>query len=94
MLNMKLIYFFVFALFACSKQVDRPAACGYAFAKYYQNPPADTTLANRTYWVRVASDTVILPPPAPPITNWVVQVTKPVYDTMLLSGKNAVLFCY
>lgn len=91
---MKLFYIALAFLFACSKEQSAPAACGYVFDKYYQNPPGDTTLANRTYWVRVASDTIIAPPPAPPITNWVVQVTKPVYDTMLRSGKNAVLFCY
>ena len=91
---MKIFYIALAFLFACSKEQSAPAACGYVFDKYYQNPPGDTTLGNRTYWVRVASDTIIAPPPAPPITNWVVQVTKPVYDTMLTSGKNAVRFCY
>ena len=90
---MKLLLF-ILLLISCTKEVEKPTACGYVFDKYYLNPPGDTTLANRTYWVRVASDTTILPPPAPPITNWVVQVTKPVFDTILRSGKNAVLYCY
>ncbi len=81
---------------SCTKdrEVQQPQTCGFVFDKYYQNPPADTTLANRTYWIRMASDTILLPPPAPLPTNWVVQVPKAIYDTILSPGHNAIYFCY
>lgn len=89
--------FILIALFAtsCGKEIQAPQACGYVFDKYYQNPPMDTTLANRTYWLRMTSDTVNLPPPAPPITNWVLQVPKVIWDTMLVAGQQyPPLYCY
>ena len=94
---MKLLFLSsLIVLAACGKeQIDRPQTCGFVFDKYYQNPPMDTTLANRTYYLRLASDTVRLPPPAPPITNWVLQVPKNIYDTMLIAGQNyPPMYCY
>lgn len=92
---MRILIISAFVILAsCRKEVSKPAACGFVFDKFYQSPPGDTSTPLRTYWLRVASDTNILPPPAPGITNWVIQVPKNIYDTMLRSGKNAVLYCY
>lgn len=94
---MKLIFSFLFmAAIACTKQdIESPQACGYVFDKYFQNPPGDTTLALRTYWLRLVSSPTIPVPPAPPNTFWVLQVPKAIYDTMLVTGQTyPPQYCY
>lgn len=90
-----LFYLCLFFAAACGKDVDAPQACGYVFDKIYKSPPGDTSGPLRTYWLWMASDTVILPPPAPPITHWQIQVPKRVYDTMLVPGQRyPPRYCY
>lgn len=81
---------------SCGKEdIQSPLACGYVFDKYFQNPPGDTTLALRTYWLRLVSSPTIPVPPAPPNTFWVLQVPKAIYDTMLVAGQTyPPQYCY
>lgn len=90
---MKLLFLSLLIFAACGKEkIQAPQQCGFVFDKYYQNPPMDTTLANRTYWLRITNDTSSLPPPN---VNYVLQVSKAVYDTMLIAGQPyPVMYCY
>ena len=79
---------FLITVISCTKE-QNVAACGYVFDKYYQNPPADTTLANRTYWLRMTNDT--LGQGAGDI--YIRQVPKPIWDTMLVNSSWE-YYCY
>lgn len=72
----------------CHKErISRPLACGFVFDKYFASPPGDSSAANRTYYLWLASDTTTPIPPAPPISRWIVQVVKDVWDTMFVAGQ-------
>ena len=73
---------------SCTKE-QNVAACGFVFDKYYQNPPADTTLANRTYWLHMAQDTL----GTFPGNTYVIQVQKTIWDTMLVNSSWEI-YCY
>lgn len=97
----KLIFALVF-LAACSpeympppKQAPKTQRCGTVGDKKYMNPPGDTTLANRTYWVLFSPDTAITCPPGVlycGIANYL-QVPKSVYDTIIERGRGN-RYCY
>ena len=77
----------IIGVISCTKE-QNVAACGFVFDKYYQNPPADTTLANRTYWLRMTNDTI-----APNAVTYILQVQKPIWDTMLVNSSWE-YYCY
>jgi hypothetical protein len=84
MKKMLFVLLVLLALMACSKESRIEARCGWVTHKYYQNPPSDTTVANRTYWLLWAEDTVCQGIPCL-FTAYNVQVTKAVYDTMIVN---------
>lgn len=93
---MKQIIVFLIILTACGKSTPtNPIAqrCGWVAHKYYQNPPMDTTIANRTYWLQWVPDTVC--PPGNPNCGiyYNIQVPKSCWDTMLPAGVSATRYC-
>lgn len=81
-------------LSSCTKERDftPEATCDFVFDKYYQWYPATPT--DTTYWLRMAKDTLMPPPPQqlPPGTFYVLQVSKVTYDTIGLPRKTR--YCY
>lgn len=78
------------ALFSCTKEIDKTQTCGWVFHKFYQNPPGDTMLANRTYWLWLHNDTLSNAPG----NSYKIQVSKPTFDTMLVGQPYPQQYCY
>lgn len=81
---------------SCSKQHNEfinAQRCGWVAHKFYMNPPMDTTLINRTYWLQWSPDTTCLPSNPSCGYYYNIQVPKSCYDTMLINGAAATRYC-
>jgi len=86
----------IVCLIGCKKEIDpNPApqaqTCDFVFDRHFENPPADTTLANRKYFLSLVKDTSVCINCYHPAGNlYNKEVSKITFDTIKLSSK----YCY
>ena len=73
---------------SCTKE-QNVQVCRFVVDKFTWNPPSDTTLANRRYYLQTAIDTL----GTFPGNIDTLQVPKPIYDTMLVNSTWEI-YCY
>ena len=82
----------IIGVISCTKESieEKQAVCHTVFHKDYKNPPSDTTLANRTYWLWMVIDPNAYLIPG---NVYELQVPKYIWDTMLVV-RYPDIYCY